>query len=223
MVLTFHLAGINNQNFLMRDEETGTYWQQITGVAISGPLAGKNLRPVPSDELTFATWKAEEPEGTVLADVPQYVEGYAKKDWEVRMKKTPTVLAHAQPGLAARDLMLGIHAFGASRAFPFDLVLKQQLINDRVGSEAVVLVVGPDGQSVRVFRGTVPGGKKATFYRTAEGSMMDEATGSKWNFKGCAIEGPAKGACLEHVEAIKDYWFDWRQYNPNTTVYRLGG
>ena len=28
--LTLHLAGINNQNFLMRDEETGTYWQQIS-------------------------------------------------------------------------------------------------------------------------------------------------------------------------------------------------
>ena len=31
--LTFHLAGINNQNFVMRDEETGTYWQQISGAA----------------------------------------------------------------------------------------------------------------------------------------------------------------------------------------------
>ncbi len=38
--LTFHLAGINNQNFLMRDEETGTYWQQISGVAIFGSAPG---------------------------------------------------------------------------------------------------------------------------------------------------------------------------------------
>jgi hypothetical protein len=36
--LTFHLAGINNQNFLMRDEETGSYCQKISGSAISGPL-----------------------------------------------------------------------------------------------------------------------------------------------------------------------------------------
>ena len=45
--LTFHLAGINNQNFLMRDEETGTYWQQISGRAIAGPLQGKQLTLVP--------------------------------------------------------------------------------------------------------------------------------------------------------------------------------
>jgi len=56
--LRFHLAGINDQNFLMRDEETGSYWQQITGAAISGPLAGRRLTLVASDELTFATWKA---------------------------------------------------------------------------------------------------------------------------------------------------------------------
>jgi hypothetical protein len=36
--LNFHLAGINNQNFIMRDEETGTWWQQVSGTAIQGPL-----------------------------------------------------------------------------------------------------------------------------------------------------------------------------------------
>jgi hypothetical protein len=56
--LKFHLAGINNQNFLMRDEQTGTYWQQISGAAVSGPLAGRQLTLVPSDELTWALWKA---------------------------------------------------------------------------------------------------------------------------------------------------------------------
>lgn len=39
-VLHFHLAGINNQNFIMRDEETGTWWQQVNGKAIHGPLKG---------------------------------------------------------------------------------------------------------------------------------------------------------------------------------------
>ena len=41
--LTFHLAGINNQNFLMRDEETGTYWQQISGARRFGTARGSQL------------------------------------------------------------------------------------------------------------------------------------------------------------------------------------
>jgi len=223
--LTFHLAGINNQNFLMRDEETGTYWQQISGRAVSGPLAGEVLPPVSSDELTFALWKAEQPRGTVLQDAAAYVSQYAPKDWDVKMQKTPTVLSYAQPGLAPRDLMLGIRAFGAARAFPYDAVMESKLLQDHVGPEPVLLVVGPDGQSVRAFRARLPDGKaSAGFYRTLDGPtpaalMMDDATGSQWDFHGCAIGGPAKGACLERVEVIEDYWFDWRNYNPGTTVY----
>ena len=73
--LHFYLAGINNQNFLMRDKETGTWWQQITGKAIYGPLKGAALDLVLSDELTFGEWKAESPDGKVLAPVPEVCEG----------------------------------------------------------------------------------------------------------------------------------------------------
>ncbi len=223
----------------MRDQETGTYWQQISGAAISGPLKGSRLTLVPSDELTFGMWKAEEPGGTVLKDVPKYVSEYARKDWDVRMKKEPTVLSYAQPGLEPRTLMLGIRAFGASRAFPYEVVLKEKMVQDHVGTEPVLLVVGPDGQSIRAFRDRIPGvdGVPA-FYRTLDEKLahpsdafrlsqtatatllMDEVTGGQWNFQGCAWSGKAKGLCLEQVAVIKDYWFDWRHYNPNTTVYR---
>ena len=118
ITLTFHLAGINNQNFLMRDEETGTYWQQISGHAISGPLAGEALPLIHCDELTFALWRSEEPRGTVMKDVAEYVREYSPRNWDVRMKRVPTVISHAQPGLSARDLMLGVHTGTSARAFP---------------------------------------------------------------------------------------------------------
>jgi len=238
LVLTFHLAGINNQNFIMRDEETGTYWQQITGIAISGPLAGRHLTLVSSDELTFALWKAEEPDGAVLQDVSKYASDYSKKDWDVKMKKAPTVLSFAQPGLEPRTLVLGIQAFGAARAVPYDDLMKSKLVQDRVGSEPVLLVVGPDGHSIRAFRDRIPGVDGApAFYRTLDDSqahptdakwlaqaataplLMDESTGGQWNFQGCALTGKSQGVCLEKIEAIKDYWFDWRNYHPDTTVF----
>src|SRR5438105_15124834 len=177
MTLTFHLAGINNQNFLMRDEETGSYWQQITGSAISGPLAGRVLKRIPADQLGFALWKREQPAGTVLRDAPAYASNYVKKDWDVRMAKQPTVLSYRQPGIAPRELMLGIAESGAARAFPYDALLREKLILDRVGSQPVLLVLAADGRSVRAFRAPSSG-----FYRQPEGDslMMDEATGSRW-------------------------------------------
>jgi hypothetical protein len=222
ITLTFHLAGINNQNFLMRDEETGTYWQQISGQAISGPLAGQSLRLIHCDELTFALWKAEQPRGTVLRDVSAYTAEYSPRDWDAHMNRYPTVISHAQPGLAPRDLMLGVHAGGAARAFPYDVIEREKLVLDRVGAEPVLLVVGSDNESVRAFSRLLPGGHGvADFYRVtgAAGFMMDSITASQWNFRGCATGGPMEGACLTPVEVIKDYWFDWREYNPESTVY----
>jgi hypothetical protein len=219
--LRFHLAGINNQNFLMRDEETGTYWQQISGAAVSGPLAGRHLTLVPSDELTWALWKAEQPGGKVLNDLAPFVSKYSRKDWDVRMRKAPTVLSYAETGVAQRDIMLGIQAFGASRAFAYETVLKDKLIEDYVGSEPIILVVGPDDQSVRGFQRRIPGFPEVPeFYRTSAALFMDDTTGSSWNFQGCAVSGKSEGKCLTRVEVIKDYWFDWRHYNPATTIYR---
>jgi len=216
--LRFHLAGINNQNFLMRDEQTGTYWQQITGLAVSGPLKGHRLTLVPADELTFALWKSEQPNGTVLNDVPTFIKEYAPKDWDVEMARMPTVISYAQPGLKPRDLMLGIHAADAARAFPYNAVVKEKLIQDRVGTLPVLLILGPDNRSVRAFEQNTN-----QFYRVpdlkAGALFLDAQTGSEWNFQGCATAGPLQGKCLKPVNIIKDYWFDWRNYNPQTTVF----
>jgi hypothetical protein len=208
----------------MRDDETGTYWQQISGKAIAGPLSGSQLAPVHSDELNYSTWKSEEPQGTVLADVAPYVAEYAPKDWDVKMRRARTVIDFREHGLKARDLMLGIEAVGASRAYLYDDVVREKLVKDRIGAEQVLLVLGPDGQSVRAFRDRIAGVAGAPdFYRT-EGKpggaiLMDAGTGSEWSFQGCAVSGRAMGTCLEPVEMLKDYWFDWRNYHPSTTVY----
>jgi hypothetical protein len=171
----------------------------------------------------------------VLKDAPGHGSDYASKDWDKQMAKTRTVISYAQAGLKARDLMLGVRAFGASRAFPFQAVQKGKLIEDYVGSEPILLVVGPDNQSVRVFRRRLPGtAETPQFYRVVGDSgpaaqpasstsalLLDATTGSSWNFQGCAVMGPRTGTCLEHVDVIEDYWFDWRNYNPGTTVYGI--
>jgi hypothetical protein len=220
VVFTFHLAGINNQNFLMRDDQTGTFWQQISGRAISGPLAGTQLEPVHSDELTFALWRSETPAGTVLKPLPKDAGDYETKDWEVHIGKARTVLNFPNSGLKSRDIVFGISAFGASRAYPLARILSAKLIEDRLGTEPILLVVGPDGQSIRVFQARLPGQTLAPeYYKTAD-VFMDSETGSSWNFAGCAVAGKRAGSCLTPVYALKDYWFDWRNYHPETTIFR---
>jgi Protein of unknown function (DUF3179) len=269
-VLHFYLAGINNQNFLMRDRETGTWWQQITGKAIYGPLQGASLELVLSDELSFGEWKSEVSDGHVLAPVKKYTKEY-DSDWEPKVGKLPVVLSFPGTELKSRDVVVGLELDGASRAYPWEALVKQSPVVDHVHGTPLLVAVGPDGKSFRVFVSRIDG-KDAEFFlkgeiletpretksnpkidtpataksqapadtkpaadakadasSTAKAApaavlkpwiLLDTATASEWNFQGCAISGPSQGKCLDRVPALKDYWFDWRNYHPDTTIYK---
>jgi hypothetical protein len=220
LVLTFRLAGINNQNFLMRDDQTGTFWQQISGRAISGPLEGSQLTPVHSDELTFALWRSEAPDGSVLKPLARDAKDYETKDWDVRMAKVRTVLDFPNSGLQSRDLVWGVDAFGVSRAYPVKRIIEAKVIEDRLGNEPIVIWAAPDGKSIRAFDARIDESAAAPdFYRTAD-AFMDSETGSQWSFSGCAVSGKRAGTCLKPLDALKDYWFDWKSYHPATTIFR---
>jgi hypothetical protein len=217
--LTFRLTGIRNGNALLRDEETGTIWQQTTGIAIFGPLKGRHLDVMHSDELTFAVWRSERPRGLILKPDPEFAALYEKKDWEKAIEKDDSVIDTSKTGIAPRELMLGIDSASASKAFPWNTVLSAKLIQDRVGGDPVLVVVGPDNISVRAFR-TDP---NTTFLRSgnfASGLMVDAETSTAWNFSGCAVSGPRNGQCLQPLDPVKDYWFDWLNYHPSTDVFR---
>jgi hypothetical protein len=221
-VLRFRLAGINNQNFLMRDVETGTWWQQVSGKAISGPLKGQTLEMFPSDELTFGLWRQESPAGQVLAPVAAYEKQY-EDNWEPEVQKLPTVIDFPGSGLESRDVVVGIEVAGDSRAYPLTAFSAQAPIQDRVGGVPILLAMGPDGKSVRAFVSRLADADVQFFRKTGTGGdwiLVDSTSASDWDFQGCATSGPSNGKCLEKLAALKDYWFDWRNYHPETSVYR---
>jgi hypothetical protein len=242
-VLHFHLAGINNQNFIMRDEETGSWWQQVSGEAILGPLQGHKLKSVFHDEISFALWKREQPEGRVLRPDERILAAkeYAREDWETRMVKAPVVKgADQDQRLAPRELVIGLTIDNRAIAYPFARLQKQSPIIDLVGDTPVVIVLGEDQRSVRAFERKLEGrtleffkrvgasvgeGKQTEKDKTAAASgieLVDAETGSSWNFEGKATSGALAGRQLKKVAVLEDYWFDWRIYHPDTRVYQIG-
>jgi len=231
-VLHFHLAGINNQNFIMRDEETGTWWQQVTGKAILGPLKGHQLKEVFHDELSFALWKRERPVGRVLKPDERIAAAneYEAADWELRVGRMRAVEGtDVDKRLAPRTLVIGITAGGKSIAYPLPALQKQSPIVDTVGSVPIMLVLGDDGRSVRAFETTVDGRRFEFFAKVQKESdnaapvqLVDSETGSTWSFEGKAIAGPLAGRQLKKISVLEDFWFDWRIYHPDTSIYQIG-
>jgi hypothetical protein len=226
-VLHFHLAGINNQNFIMRDEETGSWWQQVTGEAIYGPLKGQKLRPFFHDELTFALWKREKPNGRVLRPDEALARAgkYAPANWEERMTKVPvTTSATLDKALEPRALVVGVSINNAARAYPFDALLKQSPVVDELGGVPILILLGDDKKSVRVFESRIDGRKLELLQKpnVIPLRLVDAETASEWDFSGQALTGPLAGKQLKKIAMLNDYWFDWKTYHPETSLYQLG-
>ena len=225
--LHFQLAGINNQNFIMRDGETGSWWQQVTGEAILGPLKGKRLKQVFHDELSFAIWKREQPQGRVLRPSDEIAQAgnYVPANWEERVARMPvTTSVYMDKALEPRELIVGLTIDGASKAYPLEALVKQKLILDELGGGAVFLVVAEDQKSVRAFDRSIDGRKLEFFVKpnTSRVVLIDGETGSEWDFTGKAVAGPLAGKQLAKIPVLNDYWFDWKTYHPNTFIYELG-
>ena len=210
----------------MRDEETGSWWQQVTGEAIFGPLKGQKLREVFHDEVTFALWKQEQPHGRVLKPDPSLPpENYAPADWEQRLSKAPVRIAQTlDQKLPPRTIIIGITLGNVSMAYPLEALVKQGPIIDELGGVPLVIVLGHDGKSVRGFERVVDGRKLEFFAKkdSPQTTLLDAETGTQWDFTGNATSGQFIGKQLKQVSVLLDYWFDWKNYHPNTFVYDLG-
>jgi hypothetical protein len=187
--LTFHLAGINNQNFLMQDDETGSWWQQASGEAILGPLAGHRLQLVPYDEVSFALWRREHPGGRVLRPAAGTAWRAFSADWEAQTARLPVprrpeapeaskapqaskapengsaaARARGAAGLPPRTLVLGVEVRGEAKAYPVALLARQSPLLDTVGGVPLAILVGDDGRSLRVFEARLAG-RPVTLYQ----------------------------------------------------------
>src|SRR5262245_54455224 len=209
----------------MRDEETGTWWQQVSGEAIHGPLKGKKLTRVDNDELTFALWKRENRQGRVLKPDERVKQKYAPANWEERYAKFGVVTpVDPKDKLSPRTLIAGLVVNGKALAYPLPALEKQRLIlSSGGGATPIFIVLGDDNKSVRAFERTVDG-RTLDFYVKPGASpvQLTDETATTWDFNGKAVSGPLAGKQLKKIFALKDYWFDWKIYHPDTTVYTLG-
>lgn len=223
--LSFHLIGINNQNFLMQDEQTGSWWQQVTGEAIFGPLKGRRLELVFHDELSFDLWRQEHPGGRVLRPDDSAPWREFSKDWEVQVAKLPVVTpTDPRDPVPPRELIAGVSLGGVAKAYPVAALQRQNPVQDTLAGTPLVLVVGDDGRSVRAFERRIDGRELQLFARPGGPPLrlVDAETGSEWTFAGEAVSGPLAGKRLAKFYVLLDYWFDWKAYNPETAVYREG-
>ena len=225
-----------NNNLIMYDRRDGTtLYPQIFSTAVSGPRIREPLTLMPVVETTWATWKALYPDTQVIADGTYSSNQYTSYPYSDYRTNNGFLLFNLNPSLSeninpyantfgAKDGMLGVRLDGHARAYLFDTLDNQAAINDQVGGVDIV-VVWDRFNSLAIPYASQVGDQILTFEidDSADFSfnLVDQQTGSTWNVKGEAIDGPLAGTRLTQVPAHNSFWFAWVTFWRDTDVWKI--
>jgi hypothetical protein len=239
-VLSFGTTGrLRFSNLIMYDQQTESWWQQATGEAIIGQLAGTQLAARPAAIISWAAFKAAYPGGQVLSrdtgfDRPYGANPYPGYD---DINSSPFLyqgppLPSTLPPLAR---VLAVSLGGSVVAYPFATLQRVRVINDIVGGVNIVILWAAGTASPLDGNTTADGrdiGSAAAYLRTLTGSpgqlltfsydgasIVDQQTGSQWNGLGKATGGKLRGQMLTPITAVNAFWFAWVSFQPKTRVY----
>ena len=126
-----------NSELIMWDGHTETWWQQITGEGIIGQLAGHQLAFIPAQIISWVDFKANNPEGSVLARETgtgrRYgVNPYAGYD---RVDNPPFLYDGVIDGrLLPKKRVVTVTIGDVEAAFPFSVLVDKGTVNYNVGA-----------------------------------------------------------------------------------------
>jgi hypothetical protein len=208
-VLRFgNTSALYESDLVMVDRTTGSYWWQVAGSAIVGPLTGATLEPLPSSVATWKDWTATHPDTLVLSRDTGYPRPYERDGFAGYAEAVDSGRFAFPVGEAARDgrlpaaaLVVGVVRDGITRVYPVEG--RSEPINDEIGGQPIV--VFPGGGGATVFDSAVDGAT-LEFERRGE-DLVDVQTGSVWSAAGVAISGAMAGTTLAAVPSRTTFWF----------------
>ncbi len=206
---------------VMFDRETGTLWSQVDGRAVSGPLLGAVLQPLPAVHATWQEWKALYPDSRVLkkkgGEFRSSYEDYNRDSSRLgifgrRLRNSP---------LPPKEWILGVRYGDAVTAFVLKDVRRAGVVEAEVGGVPVVLgALGPK-LPVVAFERRLSG--RVLHFTRAEGiepALEDTETHSRWRAAdGEATGGPLQGERLTRVTTYPAFWFGWQGFFPQSALW----
>lgn len=116
-----------------------------------------------------------------------------------------------------RTMVVGVTNEGEARAYPFDVVREEGVVEDSVGDLPVVVALATDDTLVAYDRRV--DGRTRSF--EAAGDRHLRAADTRWErTTGRAVDGRLAGRRLERAnEHPPMFWEGWSNFNPDTTVY----
>lgn len=205
----FRLVGMDHFNAMLEDSRTGSWWRQVNGRAVAGPLKGAELPEVPSFQMTLRQWFDLHPDSQVMQPDEEFLAQYDMDGRFERGESKGSLTRTDRASWNDKSWVVGIEARGASKAYDWNRLRQMRVINDSVGETPIVLVLAVDGQGIAAF--ARPGGE----FRLEEDVLISE--GRRYDFLGRDLDDPARR--LQMLPASQEFWHSWRTFHPGTGRY----
>jgi hypothetical protein len=235
--LRFGTTGnLRDSDLVMWSDDSGeTWWQQITGEAIVGDLAGSKLTMLPAQIVSFADFKVASPGGQVLGRDTGHPRDYGSNPYVGydNVNSSPFLYAGPKDGrLQPMERVATVEMNGETAAYPFRQLARVHVVDDAVGGAPLVIfqhggtTSALDGGDIATSRDI---GATAVFDRTVSGQVLtfswrgdhfvDDQTGSTWDILGRATDGVLAGNRLRAVVSGNHFWFAWAAFKPETRIW----
>ena len=224
--LTFGVSGyLYNDNLVMYDHQTNTLWSQLVGQAIKGAQRGTQLTILPSLITTWGEWQQRQPDTRILSAqqlgrlADDIIDPYA--GYYTSGAAGFSSGFERNDALPAKTLVAGVVAGKENRAYPLETIQAESIINDQLGTLAVLLAFDEKLETVLAYNRTVAGQVLTLAWAEEPNLLRDAETGTLWDaLTGEAIEGTLSGEQLSPVSAPLVFWFAWTAFHPETAVYQ---
>lgn len=201
--------------------EDGTLWSALTGIAISGPREGQQLKRIPSLVTDWSYWVMLHPESTTydLFDGNKYQPELLPTQMS---KEATSSIGNVDPRLKTTTIVLGVEFGSTTRAYPLgDLPQRACLLDQSADRHIAVFWYGPTKTAVAFDRQL--DGRTLTFYADdispESAPFKDKETGTRWTLAGRAVDGPLRGQELKWINSIQCRWYAWSAEYPETSIY----
>ena len=236
VVYDFGTSGnLRHSDLIMWDRQTESWWQQLTGEGIVGELAGQRLKFLPASIIAWEDFRDTSPGGLVLSRKTGFQREYGANPYVGydKVDEPPFLYFGELDGrLQPKERVVAVTIEDVDLAFPFSVLSEERVVNYPVNSRRLVVFFKPgalsalDQMSIKSSRevgaaavfDAVLEDRELTFELQGE-AITDTETGSTWNIRGQAVEGPLAGQRLERIVHADHFWFAWAAFKPDTITY----
>lgn len=227
--ITFGNTGaLFNNNVVMYDTDTRSFWSQMAVGSIHGDRAGEHLSLLPVVHTRYGRWREFFPDTKLLSSSTGYDRNYDVDPFE-RSGYTQNFDIYFPQGVSIdrrlhpKEMVFGLARDGSALAYPYTDLAARGVVNDRVDGNDIVIFYDDPARLALGFSRQL--GNRLLHFRESERAdsrsslFEDVETRTTWNILGAAVAGALEGSQLVRIATYSAYWFGWASFWRDSDIW----